>query len=161
MCSQMNFNVSDEPDTFLLGPDAKIHFTDTHLTIPDGGLEQFCVEQMDDSDSEEYVYDDNNDEDEDDYNYDDEDNPEDPVNPETENLENPENPEYLYSHGENYHDDHTASSSQPGGCSPANNKEDYADSADWKDPYNCHDEANDGRLKPHEMVAFMCYRQTC
>ena len=38
----------EESDTFLLGPDAKIHFTDTHLTIPDGGLEQFCVEQMDD-----------------------------------------------------------------------------------------------------------------
>ena len=36
----------EESDTFLLGPDAKIHFTDTHLTVPDGGLEQFCVEQM-------------------------------------------------------------------------------------------------------------------
>ena len=36
----MSVKVSDEPDTFLLGPDAKIHFTDTHLTLPDGGLEQ-------------------------------------------------------------------------------------------------------------------------
>ena len=47
-CSQKSVKMYEESDTFLLGPDAKIHFTDTHLTIPDGGLEQFCVEQMDD-----------------------------------------------------------------------------------------------------------------
>ena len=40
IASQEGFNVSEESDTFLLGPDAMIHFTDTHLTIPDGGLDQ-------------------------------------------------------------------------------------------------------------------------
>ena len=39
-CSQEGFNVSEESDTFLLGPDGRIHFTDTHLTIPNGGLDQ-------------------------------------------------------------------------------------------------------------------------
>ena len=39
-CGQESFKVYEESDTFLLGPDAKIHFTDTHLTIPNGGLDQ-------------------------------------------------------------------------------------------------------------------------
>ena len=39
-CGQVSVKVYEESDTFLLGPDARIHFTDEHLTIPDGGLEQ-------------------------------------------------------------------------------------------------------------------------
>ena len=39
-CGQDNFNLDEESDTFLLGPDARIHFTGTHLTIPNRGLDQ-------------------------------------------------------------------------------------------------------------------------
>ena len=39
-CGQDSVKVYEESDTFLLGPDARIHFTDTHLTIPNGGLDQ-------------------------------------------------------------------------------------------------------------------------
>ncbi len=39
------YRVQREPDTFHLGPDAKIHFSDTHTAI-EGGLEDFCVEQL-------------------------------------------------------------------------------------------------------------------
>ena len=129
----------EESDTFLLGPDAKIHFTDTHLTIPDGGLGQFCVEQMDDHAAA--FSDDYGEYDEDDYHYDD------------------QYPEYLQSHhGEHEHEhEHDGGPPQLGGCSPANdNADEYAERDDF---YDCHDEANGGRAKPHEMVAFMCYRR--
>ena len=65
----------------------------------------------------------------------------------------PDDPsEYLQSRGEE-HDHNT----QLGGCFPANdNADEYAERDDF---YDCHDEANRGRAKPHEMVAFMCYRR--
>ena len=43
-----------------------------------------------------------------------------------------------------------------GGCpSSKDNADEYPEKDDF---YDCHDEANRGRAKPHEMVAFMCYR---
>ena len=39
-CGQDSVKVYEESDTFLLGPDARIHFTGTHLTIPNRGLDQ-------------------------------------------------------------------------------------------------------------------------
>ena len=39
-CGREGIKMYEESDTFLLGPDARIHFTDTHLTIRDGGLDQ-------------------------------------------------------------------------------------------------------------------------
>ena len=133
--------------------------------MPSGnlGLEQFCVEQMDDhtshygdEDGGRYLEDEDGSgypDDDDDYDdgdyYDDQNDPEDPKN--------------LYSQGEHNYE-HAEVPTQPRGCSTANKNEDFDDHADYAgsdDTYTCHDEANNYRSKPHEMIAFMCYRQTC
>ena len=58
-------------------------------------------------------------------------------------------PEYLQSYGE-----YDLDPPQSHGCSPEN--DDYNSNPD--DIYDCHDRVNH-MSKPHEMVAFMCYRK--
>ena len=40
------FDKFEEHDNFHLGPDGKLHFTDTHMNLGAGGLEDFCVDQV-------------------------------------------------------------------------------------------------------------------
>ena len=43
--SRPGFSGHEEYDAFHVGPDARLHFTDTHLRIPKGQT-NFCVEQL-------------------------------------------------------------------------------------------------------------------